>query len=166
MAENATEMCWQPGQALPRPTVLEECTVQFISANDELFNNIVRCFLWCCLPYGTDFYETVLFHSGNFGAGKAWWKSLNFGFEIHYEPCIYLFIYYLCMTEGEWFGLELCSLVAASQSYITIDSKAVCVYVLISGCCSWGSQGVKLVLICWLISWWGDWCFQAITLTM
>jgi len=51
-------------------------------ADDLLFNIAVLVggywvFPVCCLPYGTDFCETVLCHTDNFGVGKAWWKSLN-----------------------------------------------------------------------------------------
>jgi len=42
----------------------------FTVANDQLFNTIGGYFL-CCLPHGTDFCERVLFHTDNFGAGKA-----------------------------------------------------------------------------------------------
>ena len=45
----------------------------FMIANDQLFNNIGEYFL----PYGTDFCETVLFYTDNFGAEKARWKSLK-----------------------------------------------------------------------------------------
>jgi len=45
---------------------------QFMMVNDQLFHNIGWCFLVCCLPFGTDFCETLLFHTDNVDAGKAW----------------------------------------------------------------------------------------------
>jgi len=65
----------------------------------------ISCVLYC-LPYGTDFCETILFQSTNFGAGKTWWKSLNFGFGIHYEPCIYyLYVLLLLLLLYSFNGL-------------------------------------------------------------
>ena len=45
----------------------------------------------CCLPYWTDFCEIILFQTTNSGAGKAWWKSLNFVFWILFEPWYILY---------------------------------------------------------------------------
>jgi len=56
-------------------------------ANDLPFNNIGGYFL--CDAYlmaQTDFCEAVLFHTNDFGAGKALWKFLNFGFVMQYKP--------------------------------------------------------------------------------
>jgi len=33
---------------------------------------VISCVV-CCLPYETDFCETVLFQTANVGVGKAWW---------------------------------------------------------------------------------------------
>jgi len=72
------------GVTVPQKCITALCQShwQFMMADDLLFNIAVLVggywvFPVCCLPYGTDFCETVLCHTDNFGVGKAWWKSLN-----------------------------------------------------------------------------------------
>jgi len=57
-----------------------------------------------CVAYFVWLTFVKLFHFRLliYGAGKAWWKSLNFGFGIHYDPWLCEPVVFVCRAVVEF----------------------------------------------------------------